>query len=44
MKFKIDENLPVEAAITLRDSGFDAETIGDETLSGAGDQTVAAKV
>jgi predicted nuclease of predicted toxin-antitoxin system len=27
LKFKIDENLPVEAAATLRDSGFDAETI-----------------
>ena len=41
MKFKIDENLPIEAATTLRDAGFDAETIRDERLSGADDQVVA---
>lgn len=31
MKFKIDENLPIEAAATLRHAGFDAETVLDET-------------
>ena len=44
MKFKIDENLPAEAAAVLRDAGFDAETIWDERLSGAGDEVVAARV
>ena len=27
MKFKTDENLPVQAATTLREAGFDAETV-----------------
>jgi predicted nuclease of predicted toxin-antitoxin system len=44
LKFKIDENLPIEAAKTLCDAGVDAETIGDERLSGADDQVVAARV
>jgi predicted nuclease of predicted toxin-antitoxin system len=44
VKFKIDENLPVEAAGTLRDAGFDAETIRDEDLSGADDEIVASMV
>lgn len=44
MKFKIDENLPVEAATTLCDAGFDAETIRDERLSGADDHVVADRV
>ena len=44
MKFKTDENLPVEAAATLRDSGFDAETVWDEHLSGRDDETIAARV
>jgi len=41
VKFKTDENLPVEAAATLREAGFDAETIWDEELSGADDLVVA---
>ena len=44
MKFKTDENLPIEAATVLRDAGFDAETIRDERLSGADDQVVGARV
>ncbi len=44
MKFKTDENLPAEAAVTLRDCGFDAETAWDENLSGSDDQTIAARV
>jgi predicted nuclease of predicted toxin-antitoxin system len=44
VKFKIDENLPVEAAMILREAGFDVETIWDETLSGAADDIVAARV
>ena len=37
MKFKIDENLPVEFAEMLRDSGNDAVTVDDEALSGSPD-------
>ena len=42
MKFKTDENLPIEAAATLREAGFDADTIWDEKLSGTDDQVVAS--
>ena len=35
MKFKIDENLPLEFATVLHEAGFDAATVSDETLSGA---------
>jgi predicted nuclease of predicted toxin-antitoxin system len=41
VKFKTDENLPVEAAATLL-ARFDAETIWDEKLSGADDLVVAS--
>ena len=41
MKFKIDENLPVEAAEALRDSGFIADTVWDEGLLGSDDEVVA---
>jgi predicted nuclease of predicted toxin-antitoxin system len=44
VKFKIDENLPVEAARVLRDAGFDAETVREEQLSGADDQVIAVRV
>ncbi len=37
MKFKVDENLPLECATYLRDAGYDAETAGSEKLSGAND-------
>lgn len=40
MKFKIDENLPVECASLLRGVGFDATTVGDEKLSGAHDSEI----
>jgi predicted nuclease of predicted toxin-antitoxin system len=43
VKFKTDENLPVEAAATLREFGFDAETVWDEDLSGADDRVIAAR-
>jgi predicted nuclease of predicted toxin-antitoxin system len=42
VKFKIDENLPAEAAGILRGAGFIADTVGDENLSGADDATVAS--
>jgi predicted nuclease of predicted toxin-antitoxin system len=41
VKFKTDENLPVEIAQTLRQVGFDAETIWDEALSGTSDEVLA---
>ena len=41
MKFKIDENLPAEAAGVLRASGYLADTVGEEDMSGADDETVA---
>jgi len=42
VKFKIDENLPAEAAGVLRGAGFDVHTVGDEKLSGVDDETVAS--
>ena len=44
MKFKIDENLPVEAAEILRELGFEADTVGDEVLSAADDSVIADQV
>jgi predicted nuclease of predicted toxin-antitoxin system len=37
LKFKVDENLPLECASCLRDAGHDAETAESEKLSGAND-------
>jgi predicted nuclease of predicted toxin-antitoxin system len=42
MRFKIDENLPVEARDLLQRAGHDAATVGDEMLSGKSDLTIAA--
>jgi predicted nuclease of predicted toxin-antitoxin system len=42
MKFKIDENLPVDAAILLSEAGHDAHTVLQEGLGGVGDQELAA--
>lgn len=44
MKFKVDENLPVETASIFREQGFGAETVGDESLSGADDEAIATRV
>jgi predicted nuclease of predicted toxin-antitoxin system len=44
VKFKTDENLPLEAATTLRDAGFEVETVWDEALSGPADQMIASRV
>ena len=41
MRFKIDENLPAEAATLLREGGFDADTVAEEGMSGAADATLA---
>ena len=37
MRFKLDENLPVEFASLLRRSGHDAVTVLDQGLGGARD-------
>ncbi len=42
MQFKIDENLPVEAAELLRHAGHDALTIHDQRMVGDPDPQVAA--
>jgi predicted nuclease of predicted toxin-antitoxin system len=41
-KFKIDENLPIEAAKLLCGAGHDAVTIGDQRMTGQPDSHVAA--
>lgn len=41
-KFKIDENLPVEAAEILRQAGYDALTVYDENLVGKEDRQIAS--
>jgi predicted nuclease of predicted toxin-antitoxin system len=40
LKFKIDENLPVECALVFREAGFDAATVADQQLSGADDSVL----
>lgn len=40
MKFKVDENLPAEYAAILRDSGCEADTVGEESLSGSEDDVL----
>jgi predicted nuclease of predicted toxin-antitoxin system len=42
MRFKVDENLPVEAVETLCDAGHDALTIHDQHMVGDPDPHVAA--
>jgi len=38
MKFKVDENLPVEVAVLLAHAGHDAHTVDQEDLSGSPDE------
>jgi predicted nuclease of predicted toxin-antitoxin system len=42
VKFKIDENLPVEIAVLLRDAGYDATTVVDQRLGGSADSGIAS--
>lgn len=44
MRFKVDENLPVEVADLLRDAGHDADTVSDEGLGGAADPDLGTLV
>ena len=41
MKFKIDENLPVEVSDLLVGAGYDAVTVWDQQLHGATDAEIA---
>ena len=41
MRFKIDENLPVEVAILLTEHGHDAMTVFQENLDGASDSDIS---
>ena len=41
MKFKVDENMPVETAEVLCRAGHDASTILDEHMGGAPDSDIA---
>ncbi len=43
MKFKVDENLPVELASELRLRGHDSDTVDDEGLCGAPDSGVVSR-
>ncbi len=41
MKFKVDENLPIEVAELLRQAGHDAATVLEQHLSGGADSDIA---
>ena len=42
MRFKVDENLPIEIAKLLRDAGHDALTVQEQRLGGGSDPDIAA--
>jgi predicted nuclease of predicted toxin-antitoxin system len=42
MKFKIDENLPMEVAELLRQTGYDATTVLEQDLGGSLDTDLAS--
>lgn len=42
MRFKLDENLPIELKRLFIDSGHDADTVLDEAMGGASDPEVLA--
>ncbi len=44
MKFKVDENLPVELLYDLRVAGHQAESVHEERLTGAPDAVVLERV
>ena len=41
MRFKIDENLPIEIAELLINTGYDAKTVNDQQLQGTKDPLLA---
>ena len=42
MKFKIDENMPLEVAELLRNAGYDSATVPEQNLAGTSDVGLAA--
>ena len=42
MKFKIDENLPIEAAEILQQAGYDARTVLQQNIGGRADAEIAS--
>src|SRR5438067_1532057 len=44
MRFKVDENLPLEVAELLRAAGHDALTVFDQALGGSPDRSIADAV
>ena len=42
MRFKIDENLPIEAAELLQQAGYDASTVLQQDLGGKADIDIAS--
>ena len=44
MRFKVDENLPIEVAGILRAAGHDADTVNEEGVSGAQDPDLATLI
>jgi len=41
MRFKVDENLPVQCVSQLREAGYDALSVHDQGLTGAPDPRIA---
>lgn len=42
MKFKLNENMPVEAAVVFRNASYEVNTVGDEQLAGHIDPLIAS--
>ena len=42
MRFRLDENIPLELGELLREAGHDAKTVLDQGLGGFGDHDIAA--
>lgn len=42
MRFKLDENLPADAAQVFREAGHDADTVLEESLGGEPDPRIAS--
>lgn len=43
LRFKTDQNMPIEAAEFLRGAGLDCETVTEEGLNGAADDVIGAR-
>ncbi len=41
MRFKIDENLPIESAEILQQAGYESDTVHSEKITGADDRTIS---